>query len=143
MARYVRLYNSPDAGRPASLLGFSNSVGKAAEEPQLEAWLNDRGYKVTHESEEQNQSKLSLGWLTMGTTAYREAPGIPIPTGTVSATHLQIEPPIADEDVLPLGYQLSQLSSLNDGGMRRYVFIDNRSIEPETYGEAGKVIAWG
>lgn len=142
MARYIRLYNSPSAERPGNILGFSSSIATAAHDPALHDWLEGRGYAVTTESLHQVVALRVVGGFVLRTLEYHQAPGIPIPEDTVSASHLFVEPPLKQEDLEDLGLQLSLLGAVNDHGMRRHYFVDNRDTNPEPHStHAGKIIA--
>ena len=170
MARYVRLYNSPNPERPGSIVGFSRSIYQGAFDDFLKKWLENRGYTVTQESPEQQACRGSLGGSSneglatdiarilgidvrgkslfpesaLTTKGYATAPGIPLPEQTVSSSHLLIEPPLKDEDLEPLGLCLSSLESLYDEGMRKHCFIDNRTVEPEEPTRQSQILyAWG
>ena len=143
MARYIRLYESPTQEKQANILGFSSGIAYGARDPELHLWLEERGYTVTPESDEQRKAYIYLGGLAIRTTEYREAVGIALPEKTVSAGHLLIEPPIRDEDLRPLGEFLSQLASIDDGGLRQHLFVDNRQIEAKPYDfNPDNLIAW-
>jgi hypothetical protein len=145
MARFVRLYNSPDTERVGTVIGFSAGITKGARDPFLHKWLHNRGYSVTPESPEQLARQLALGSFIMITPEYAEVSGVPIPDETVSAGHLLVEPSLKDEDLEPLGFCLSSLESLYDRGLRRHVLVDNRVETPTPYEAApiNIIYAWG
>ncbi|MCA9318227.1 hypothetical protein KDA06_01140 [Candidatus Saccharibacteria bacterium] len=169
MARYIRLYNTPEQTSPGSILGFSLSLTEAAYDPFLHDWLNGRGYTVTEESDAQKAEHTMLPKIgdtvtrcilqTIGVpdirpssldvnravpnAGYFTAPGIPLPDDTVSASHLLIEPPLRDEDLQPLGLCLSSLAAVDDQGLRKHFFVDSRDTTPKAYSRDEVIYAWG
>ena len=143
MARYIRLYESPTQERQGNILGFSAGIVEGAHDPELHKWLEERGYTATPESDEQRKANLNLGGFAIRTVEYHEAVGIPLPEKTVSAGHLFVEPPIKEDDLRPLGEFLSHLGSIDDGGLRQHLFIDNRREKPQAHDfSPNNVIAW-
>jgi hypothetical protein len=143
MARYIRLYECPSQEKQGNILGFSSGIANGVRDSELHHWLSERGYTVTPESDEQTKANLNLGGFVVRTAQYHEATGIPLPEKTVSAGHLLVEPPLKDEDLQPLGELLSHLDSIDDGGLRQHLFIDNRTEEPQAYDfNPNNVIAW-
>jgi hypothetical protein len=54
-----------------------------------------------------------------------------------------VEPPVKNTDLQPLGEFLSHLGSLDDGGQRQHLFIDNRQVEAQPYDfTADNLICW-
>jgi len=169
MARYVRLYNSPTPERPGSILGFSKSIAEAAYDDGLSQWLVKRGYSPVMESEEQRAAHVTLPMMplvaaaailkqmgvraakpedlvlknTIPTEAYYTAPGIPLPERTVSVAHMFIEPPLQDDDLVPLGQRLSFLGVLDDNGLRQHHFVDNRGTLPVAEDTSRIIYSWG
>lgn len=169
MARYIRLYDTPEHANPGSIIGFSLSLTGAAYDATLHNWLRDRDYTVTEESDAQKMAHTVLpkagdalaGLMLqkMGiknvkpssldvTRAvpdddYYTAPGIPLPPETVSAAHLLVEPPLRDEDLQPLGLCLNSLAAMQDDGLRRHFFVDSRGTVPAAYSGDTIIHAWG
>lgn len=143
MARYARIYKNPKNPQ-SNIIGFSGGLFPAAQDPELFSWLERRGYTVTPESPEQRNANFILGDMMVRTEAYHDAPGIPLPERTVSAAHLMIEPPLKNDDLLPLGAFLSHLASIDDGGLRRHLLVDNRDRPPEPYqsGPSNVIYRW-
>lgn len=169
MARYIRLYNSPDHENPGSILGFSRGIADGAYDTFLHGWLKRRSYRPTEESAEQRQSHIVLRPMpkqiaqatlihmamhgvkpeylfakqTIPTQAYYTAPGIPLPPDTVSVSHLLIEPPLRDADLGPLGLCLSSLKSVYDAGLRKHYFVDSRTKPPQQEDISNILYNWG
>src|ERR1700752_4716944 len=108
---YVRIYKSPQTVGEGSILGFSDRFTEAASDPELHQWLQQRDYRVTPETSEQLATySHHFGFRTMAAEAMSEL-GIPIPPETVSKRHLQVEPPLRDEDATALAGHLATLES--------------------------------
>lgn len=143
-------------------------MAEGAHDRHLHMWLENRGYTVTHESEEQRKGLISLpkipldtartalqamglGYVdpkhfavthTIPSASYYTAPGIPLPDDTVSVSHMLIEPPLKEEDLQPLGLCLSSLGTLYDGGLRKHFFVDSRVSSPTPEDKTNVIYAW-
>lgn len=59
MARYIRLYRSPE-NVPGNILGFSSGIAHGAYDKELHQWFRKAGYLTTQESKAQRQAHLAL-----------------------------------------------------------------------------------
>lgn len=169
MARYIRLYRSPE-NVPGNILGFSSGIAHGAYDKELHQWFRKAGYLTTQESKAQRQAHLALQrtadsiihkQLKTGiqnayrgtnreyeslipTESYYSVVGIPIPIGTVSSTHLHISPEISPTDISHLALCLSSLKTIWDGGLRQHYLVDNRETPAQGENSNGKILAaWG
>lgn len=136
--QYIGIYDNPNF-KQGTTLGFSQKITEYVNNPELHEWLIDRGYQVTIEPATEYTLQEVDGHVWHVQT-YVEPPLIDPPERRVASCHLYIEPPLRDEDVIPMAQMLGRLSSI-DIGLGLCHLVDNRDIPVEDLTQwAGEVI---